>query len=131
MAMNAPDNHLERRARELYREAARQIDQATAARLRAARRSALAGGDASSFAHRLLQVLLPAGAFAAIAFAALMLSSPAQGPGSSAPVSIKAASAADADGDLPPDAAAADPALYQNMDFYGWLAKNGDSQASR
>ncbi|RAO77310.1 hypothetical protein [Dyella jiangningensis] len=126
--MNAPDNHLERRARELYREAARQLDPATAAGLRAARRAALSGADGSSLAQRLLQLLLPAGAFAAIAFAALMLSSPVQGPTGSAagpsPVS-------EADGELPPDAAAADPALYQNLDFYGWLAKNGDSQASR
>ncbi|WP_243047584.1 hypothetical protein [Dyella sp. RRB7] len=129
--MNAPADHLERRARELYREAARQIDPATAARLRAARRSALAGADGSSFAHRLLQLLLPAGAFAAIAFAALMLSSPAENPTSGAPVGTLSATVADTDGDLPPDAAAADPALYQNMDFYGWLAKNGNSQASR
>ncbi|WP_130620957.1 hypothetical protein [Dyella amyloliquefaciens] len=126
--MNAPDNHLERRARELYREAARQLDPATAAKLRSARRAALAGSAGSSLAQRLLQLLLPAGAFAAIALAALMLSSPVQGPTGNAsglsPVT-------EADGDLPPDAAAADPALYQNLDFYGWLAKNGDSQASR
>ena len=126
--MNAPDNHLERRARELYREAARQLDPATAARLRAARRAAVSGADGSSLAQRLLQLLLPAGAFAAIAFAALMLSSPVQGPtGGAAGLSP----VTEADGELPPDAAAADPALYQNLDFYGWLAKNGDSQASR
>ncbi|WP_267223584.1 DUF3619 family protein [Dyella silvae] len=129
--MNAPDNHLERRARELYREAARQLDPATAARLRAARRTALAGADDSSLAHRLLQLLLPAGAFAAIAFAALMLSSPVQGPSGTAPAGVMSAPTAESDSDLPPDAAAADPTLYQNMDFYGWLAKNGDSQASR
>jgi hypothetical protein len=127
--MNAPDNHLERRARELYREAARQLDPATAARLRAARRAALAGVDGSSLAQRLLQLLLPAGAFAAIAFAALMLSSPVQGPTGSATTGLSPVT--EADGELPPDAAAADPALYQNLDFYGWLAKNGDSQASR
>jgi hypothetical protein len=129
MAMNAPDNHLERRARELYREAARQLDPAMAARLRAARNEALASADRSSWAHRLLQLLLPAGAFAAIAFVALFLSSPAQRPVTIAPAG--AVQAADVDGELPPDAAAADPSLYQNMDFYGWLAKNGDSEASR
>lgn len=129
--MNAPDNHLERRARELYREAARQVDPATAARLRAARRAALAGADGSTFAHRLLQLLLPAGAFAAIAFAALMLSSPVEGPAGGAARGGVTATASDADFELPPDAAAADPTLYQNLDFYGWLAKNGDSQASR
>ena len=126
--MNAPDNHLERRARELYREAARQLDPTTAARLRAARRAALDGADGSSLAQRLLQLLLPAGAFAAIAFAALMLSSPVQGPGKGAGAAV---SVGESDVELPPDAAAADPALYQNLDFYGWLAKNGDSQASR
>ncbi|HET6552619.1 MAG TPA: hypothetical protein VFG49_03700 [Dyella sp.] len=128
--MNAPDNHLERRARELYREAARQLDPTTAARLRTARRNALAGADGSSPAQRLLQLMLPAGAFAAIAFAALMLSSPVQGPVGEAP-GVAVSAKGEIDGDLPPDAAAADPALYQNLDFYGWLAKNGDSQASR
>jgi hypothetical protein len=43
--MNAPDN-LERRARALYREASRQIDPATAGKLRAARREALAAAAA-------------------------------------------------------------------------------------
>lgn len=126
--MIAPDNHLERRARALYREAARQLDPAVAARLRSARREVLASVDKSSAAQRLLQLLLPAGAFAAIAFAALILTSPAQRP-TSAPTT--ATQAVDVDGELPPDAAAADPTLYQNMDFYGWLAKNGDSEASR
>ena len=99
-----------------------------AARLRSARREALASND-RSLAHRLLQLLLPAGAFAAIAFVALFLSSPVQRPDASTPTG--AMQAMDIDGELPPDAAAADPTLYQNMDFYGWLAKNGDSQASR
>lgn len=129
--MNAPDNHLERRARELYREAARQLDPATAARLRAARRAALAGTEGGSPAQRLLRLLLPAGAFAAIAFAALMLSTPVENPNSATPTSLVPAPVLDADSELPPDAAAADPALYQNMDFYGWLARNGESQASR
>lgn len=128
--MNAPDNQLERRARELYREAAHQLDPATAARLRAARRAALSGAEGSSLAHRLLQLLLPAGAFAAIAFAALMFSGPVEGPAGAGAAGTSVI-ATDAESELPPDAAAADPALYQNLDFYGWLAKNGDSQASR
>ena len=126
--MNAPDNHLERRARELYREAARQLDPVIAGRLCAARREALAS-HGGSLAHRLLQLLLPAGAFAAIAFVALFMSSPVQRTGTATPTS--AVQAMDIDGELPPDAAAADPTLYQNLDFYGWLAKNGDSEASR
>lgn len=128
--MNAPDNHFERRARELYRESARHLDPAVAARLSAARRDALAKKtDDSSLAHRLLQVLLPAGAFAAIAFVALFMSSPVQRPTTAKPAGVS--QVADVDGELPPDAAAADPTLYQNLDFYGWLAKNGDSEASR
>lgn len=127
--MNAPDNHLERRARELYREASRHVDPAVAARLRAARRDALAKADNSSLAHRMLQLLLPAGAFAAIAFVALFMSSPVQRPTAVAPNGVTLA--VDVDGELPPDAAAADPTLYQNLDFYGWLAKNSDSEASR
>ncbi|WP_109123942.1 DUF3619 family protein [Dyella sp. C11] len=126
--MNAPVNHLERRARELYRESARQLDPAIAARLRAARNQAIANGKGSSLAHRLLELLLPAGAFAAIALVALFLSSPVQRTPTAAPTT--ATQAADVE-ELPPDAAAADPTLYQNMDFYGWLAKNGDSEASR
>ncbi len=129
--MNAPDNHLERRARELYREAARHIDPATADRLRAARRKAIENADRSTLSQRLLQLLLPAGAFAAVAFAALMLSSPVQGPAGNSPASSISVPTAEVDGDLPPDAAAADPTLYQNMEFYGWLARNGDSQANR
>jgi len=127
--MNAPDNHFERRARELYREAARQLDPAVTARLRAARIEALAKTARPSLAERTLQLLLPAGAFAAIAFVALFMSSPVQRPTTAAPTS--AVQAADIDGELPPDAAVADPTLYQNLDFYGWLAKNGDSEASR
>lgn len=127
--MNAPDNHLERRARELYREASRQLDPAVAAKLRSARRDALAKANDSSLAHRLLQLLLPAGAFAAIAFVALFMSSPIQRPNAVKPNG--AVQAVDVDGELPPDAAAADPTLYQNLDFYGWLAKNSDSEASR
>lgn len=127
--MNAPDNHLERRARELYREASRQLDPAVAAKLRSGRRDALAKANDSSLAHRLLQLLLPAGAFAAIAFVALFMSSPIQRPSTVKPNG--AAQAVDVDGELPPDAAAADPTLYQNLDFYGWLAKNSDSEASR
>ena len=129
--MNAPDNHLERRSRELYREAARHIDPTTVERLRAARRKAIEGAGRSSLSQRLLQLLLPAGAFAAVAFAALMLTSPVRGPSGVSPVGSLAGPTAEVDGDLPPDAAAADPTLYQNMDFYGWLARNGDSQANR
>jgi len=127
--MNAPDNHFERHARELYREASHHLDPAVVARLRTARREALANRKDTSLAHRTLQLLLPAGAFAAVAVVALFMSSPVQRPTTVAPNGV--APMVDVDGELPPDAAAADPTLYQNLDFYGWLAKNGDSEASR
>jgi len=124
--MNAPDN-LERRARELYREASRRIDPATAGRLRAARREALAAAAAP--AHlRFARMLVPAGAFAAIAVAALMVFSPRD----SMPVQEQGvAQTVEADGDLPPDLSNTDPSLMQNLDFYDWLATNDASQASR
>ncbi|WP_266169305.1 hypothetical protein [Dyella subtropica] len=127
--MNAPDNNLERRARTLYREASRRIDPVTAGRLRAARREALAA--ASTPAHpRFTRVLVPASAFAAVAFAALMMWSPMY-PNAQAPESSASTVAVEVDGDLPPDPSAADPTLVQNLDFYGWLATNDDSQAGR
>lgn len=124
--MNAPDN-LERRARALYREASRQLDPATAGKLRAARREALAAAAAPVHA-RFARMLVPAGAFAAIAVAALMVFSPRD----SAPVQAPgAAQTVEADGDLPPDLSNTDPSLMQNLDFYDWLATSDASQASR
>ncbi|MEV8522512.1 hypothetical protein ABZR86_22140 [Dyella marensis] len=125
--MNAPDN-LERRARELYREASRRIDPATAGRLRAARREALAAAAAP--AHlRFARMLVPAGAFAAIAVAALMVFSPRDSAPVQAPGATQTVEATD--GDLPPDLGNTDPSLMQNLDFYDWLATNDSSQASR
>ena len=125
--MNAPDN-LERRARELYREASRRIDPATAGRLRAARREALAAATAP--AHlRFARMLVPAGAFAAIAVAALMVFSPRDSAPVQAPGATQTVEATD--GDLPPDLGNTDPSLMQNLDFYDWLATNDSSQASR
>ena len=117
-----PDK-LARRARALYLDASRQLDPATADRLRAARRQAL---DAARPAPARLapRLLLPAGAFAVLALATLMIWQPLhhadQAPTHSAP----SPATADADNDLPPDADSADPQLYQNLDFYGWLAAN-------
>ncbi|MEY2160797.1 DUF3619 family protein [Rhodanobacter sp. FW106-PBR-LB-2-11] len=50
--MTTPDKHFERRARELWHEAAQRIDPATAGRLRAARRQALATTRAPAPAPR-------------------------------------------------------------------------------
>lgn len=118
------DELIARRARALYREAGQCIDPATAGRLRAARRHAL---DAAKAPQRhTARWLVPTGAFAAIAFAMLMVWQPlSRGP--SMPVNHAISStdqSADVDNDLPPDAEKTDPSLYQNLDFYGWLAAN-------
>ncbi|HXD36840.1 MAG TPA: hypothetical protein VN624_09290, partial [Rhodanobacter sp.] len=56
---------------------------------------------------------------AVIALASLMLWQPLpQGSGRPAAVDT----AADLDNELPPDADKTDPVLYQNLDFYTWLA---------
>lgn len=137
--MNLPDNRpatlsdaqLEQRARALYRKASQHLDPATAGRLRAARRHAL---DATQTQTRhVVRWLVPTGAFAVLALAALMMWQPPSHAPSAAPSpSMQTATAGvsaspQADNVLPPDADKVDPSLYQNLDFYGWLAAN-DSQ---
>jgi hypothetical protein len=121
-----PDTPLEQRARELWHEAAQRIDPATAGRLRAARRQALESARAP--AHHTARWLIPTGAFAAIALAAMMVLQPL--PKQAASPSMQGVSATDPaveqDNDLPLDADKTDPNLYQNLDFYGWLAANND-----
>ncbi|OOG59954.1 hypothetical protein [Rhodanobacter sp. C03] len=131
---NRPDNRhqkpLEQRARELYHEAAQRIDPVTAGRLRAARRQALATSQAPQ--HHTARWLIPTGAFAAVALAALMVWQPL--PRHTAPSSTQVANptdaSADLDNELPPDADKTDPNLYQNLDFYGWLAANNSQPPS-
>jgi hypothetical protein len=121
--MTPDPDKLARRARALYQEASRQLDPATAGRLRAARRQALEAAKPASprLASRLL---LPAGAFAVLALATLMIWQPLRHAGQAPSHAASAVPAADPDSDLPPDADSADPQLYQNLDFYGWLAAN-------
>lgn len=120
------DELIVRRARALYREAGQRIDPATAGRLRAARRHAL---DAAKAPQRhTARWLVPTGAFAAIAFAMLMVWQPlSHSPSMPANHVISTDQSADVDNDLPPDAEKTDPSLYQNLDFYGWLAANNPS----
>ncbi|HWX66274.1 MAG TPA: hypothetical protein VNZ27_07540 [Rhodanobacter sp.] len=139
--MTSPNNHLpddkrpntplEQHARELWHEAAQRIDPATAGRLRAVRRQALESTRAP--AYHTARWLIPTGAFAAIALAAMMVWQPL--PQHAASPSIQAVSATDPsaeqDNDLPPDADKTDPNLYQNLDFYGWLAANNSQPATR
>ena len=121
-------DRLARRARALYQDASRHVDPATAGRLRAARRQALEAAHAapSRLASRLL---LPAGAFAVLALASLMIWQPLRHADHAPSHAASAMPATDADGDLPPDADSADPQLYQNLDFYGWLAANDRANA--
>lgn len=129
--MNSPRKNLEQRARELYREASQHVDPVTAARLRAARREALASANAPK--HRTSRWLIPTGALAMLAFAALMVWQPlphhAAAPSTHDVVAAEAS--VELDNDLPPDADKTDPNLYQDLDFYGWLAANNSQQTSR
>lgn len=127
--MNTPDTRFARRARELYRAAAQQIDPATSAQLRAARARALAAPRRGE--HRQgARWLIPGGAFAAIAFAAVMAWQPLTQL-TPHPAAAISGTASDTDADLPPDADQTDPKLYQNLDFYGWLAANDSPSSNR
>jgi hypothetical protein len=120
---DSSDKLFERRARALYHEAGRRLDPATAGRLRAARRTALAAPSAPA-RHR-VRTLLPVGALAAVALAALMVWQPLQHDAAPSATAVMSAhgDASSADNELPPDPdGSVDPGLYQNLDFYSWLA---------
>ncbi len=121
------DQRLAQHARQLWHEAIQHIDPATAGRLRAARRQAL---QAKSTSHG-VRWLIPTGALAMIALAALMVrpSLTIQHPATTVHTTIPAEIDVD-DNELPPDADKADPNLYQNLDFYGWLAANNSHMAA-
>ena len=132
--MTAPDTQFAQRARELYDRAARQLDPAVSARLRSARQSALAAAHEGGRQHAGTGTrwLLPGGAFAVIVLAAVTLWQPLQPSRMQAPGSTMAGSqGSDIDSELPPDAVQTDPKLYQNLDFYGWLASNDSTTGRR
>lgn len=124
------DQALAKRARELYRNAAQQLDPVTAGRLRAARRQAL--GTAQAPGHRGHRWLVPGGAFAVIALAAMMIwqPSPRSAPPPAAPSASATYNSSELDAELPPDADKTDPNLYQDLDFYSWLAANTSTPKS-
>lgn len=124
---NRPDHELEHQARQLYRQASQRLDVNTAGRLRAARREALRMAEAPR--SRVGRWLIPAGAVAVIALATLIVWSPMPQIGAPASMQTTATNAADLDSDLPPDADQTDPNLYQNLDFYGWLAASNSTTA--
>ncbi|HET7299606.1 MAG TPA: hypothetical protein VFJ01_03050 [Oleiagrimonas sp.] len=116
---STPATRIQDRVRELYRRAGPQIDVATAARLRAARRKALE--NPSSTQQRHLRWMVPTGACAMVALAMLTIWQPLHRPAPVATTTPALSQSASTDV-LPPDADQADPSLYQNMDFYAWLA---------
>jgi len=125
-----PQQAFERRARALWHEAARRIDPATAGRLRAARREALQSTTAPM--RQASRWLIPTGALAAVALAAMMVWQPL--PHAPSPVQgghTTAGPAPEADSELPPDAEQVDPSLYQNLDFYAWLAASDRHASTR
>ncbi|HKT29253.1 hypothetical protein [Dyella sp.] len=125
--MNSSDKQFEQRARARYQEAIQSIDPVTAGRLRAARRTALEVATVQASPHHRVRVLLPVGALAAMALAALMVWQP-----SPQPEGKQVAVTEQQDNEyLPPEADKADPGLYQNLDFYSWLAANNSDQAKR
>lgn len=125
------DRPFEQRARQLYQQAAQHLDPAIADRLRAARREALRTAEAPA-SRMIVRWLIPTGAFAVIALAALMVWQPLPQNHARTPMQASGNSTAtDLDSDLPPDADQTDPNLYQNLDFYGWLAANNTKPATR
>lgn len=126
---NRPHQPVEPRVRELWQEAARRVDPDTVERLRMARRHALRSAQAPR--HRTARWLIPAGAFAVLALATMMMWRPPH-PAAAPMQAIGAPDPAlDLDNELPPDADKTDPNLYQNLDFYGWLAANNSQPANR
>lgn len=121
--MTTPDEPFARRARTLYHTAAQRLDPALALRLRTARREVLASQHRAP--HQVVRWLVPSSACAAIALAAVLTWPSLPRPEAAEPSATVAASqTVDADNLLPPDPEQADPSLYQNLDFYGWLAAN-------
>lgn len=122
--MTSAERELERRARELYQRAAHDLDTATAARLRAARRHAL---EVAAPGRQRRRWMLPSGALAATLLAAVLGWQPlhhALRPTASA---AQPAAATGSDSELPPDPDSTDPAVIENMGFYAWLSEQPDS----
>lgn len=128
--MNSSDKQFEQRARALYQEATQSIDPVTAGRLRAARRTALEAAATHASPHHRARVLLPVGALAAVALAAMMIWQPSPQPQADGKPQGVAVTEQENEY-LPPGADKADPGLYQNLDFYSWLAANDGNQTKR
>lgn len=120
--INGRDRELAQLAREIHSHACANVDALTHARLAAARRNAMTASPTRSRKR----VWLPAaGAMAACALAigvVLWRPAPAPSPVQNQPV-------ASTDAELPPDADSRQMDLYQNLDFYQWLAQQPDPNA--
>jgi hypothetical protein len=116
---NNRDGKLAQRAREIHAQACASVDAHTQARLAAARRNAITAARRPSH----VRVWLPAaGAMAACALVAgVMFWRPA-----AAPAPAQEQQIASGDTDLPLDADARQMDLYQNLEFYQWLAQQPD-----
>lgn len=125
---DASDYELQRRARALFERACADVDARTQARLAAARRDALHPARHSS-RHRLW--LPAAGAVVACALAlGVVWLRPDSMPAVPAPVpAVSTPAGASADVDAPLDADAEQLEMYQNLDFYQWLARQPGTRA--
>jgi hypothetical protein len=74
--------------------------------------------------------LIPTGAVAAVALAAMMVWQPLPRALSLTQDHPAISVLAESDNELPPNAEQVDPALYQNLDFYAWLAANDKHPAT-
>jgi len=110
----------EKRAQELLRDSADQLDGATRSRLTQARHAALAQLGSSS-GHRWLQVALPGGAVAAAAVVGLILWN-GMGPQAGGSNSME-------DLELLADAEGYDLSQEPDLDFIEWAAAMGDTKA--
>lgn len=117
-----PDRELVQRAREIHAQACANVDARTRAQLAAARRNAIATARVPS--HK--RVWLPAvGAMAACALAVgVILWHPASAP---SPAQVRPVASGEVE--LPPDADSKQMDLYQNLEFYQWLAQQPDARA--
>lgn len=116
---NIHDCELMMRARTLHSQACASVDAPTLARLTAARRNALA--TKFTLSHK--RIWLPV--VGAAAACALTLSLIVWNPGP-APSHANSPQVTQNEAELPPDADAQQIDLYQNLDFYRWLAQQPD-----
>lgn len=122
------DHAVETRAREIFGDACAHVDALTGARLAAARREAL---DAAWHPSQRRVWLPAAGAIAACALALSVVwfrAGPASNPAANSPAQSRTVAAV-TDAGMPSDADVEQLDLYQNLDFYQWLAQQPNARA--